>query len=119
MLKIIADLNQDGKLHENCLLVSFDVVNIFHSINNKMGIESVKNILYCRCYDNIQSAECVTEASKLCLNYSKSVFNNQHYLQVDGTAQGLHMSCSYCDIVMSSYGLKAFSYIPTIFEAFS
>ena len=45
MLNIVDDLKRNGNMHENCLLVSFDVIDIFPSIDNKMGIESVKNIL--------------------------------------------------------------------------
>ena len=44
-VKIVDDLNRNGNLHENCLLVSFDVVNMFPSTDNNMGIESVKNML--------------------------------------------------------------------------
>ena len=35
------------------------------------------------------------------------MFSNHHYLQVDGTAQGLHMSCSYSD-------LKGLSDVPPV-----
>ena len=52
-----------------------------------MGIESVKNILLNK-DDNIPPAECIIEALRLCLNCSYLIFNNQHYLQLDGTAQG-------------------------------
>ena len=113
MLNIVDDLNRNGNLHENCLLVSFDVVNMFPSIDNKMGIESVKNILLNK-DDNTPPAECIIEAIELCLNCNNSVFKNQHYLQVDGTAQGPHLSCSYSDIAMYSYDLKALSYVPAV-----
>ena len=113
ILNIVDDLNRNGTLHENCLLVSFNVVNMFPSINNQMRIESVKNILSNR-DDNTPHAECIIEALELCLTCSKSIFNNQHYLQVDGIAQGPHMSCSYCDIAMYPYDLKALSYVPAV-----
>ena len=113
MLTIVNDLNKNGNLHENCLLVSFHVVIMFPSIDNKMGIESVKSILLNR-DDNRTPAECVIETLELCLNCNNSIFNNQHYFQVDGTAQGLHMSCSYSDIAMYSCDLKALSYVPTV-----
>ena len=93
-------------MHENCLLVSFDVVNMFPSIDNKMGIESVKNILLSR-DDTITPAECIIEPLELCLNCNNSIFNNQHYLQVD-------MSCSHSNIVMYCCDLKAFSYVPAV-----
>ena len=78
MLNIIDVLNWNQNLHKNYLLVSFDVVNIFPSIGNKMGIESMKNILLSRDND-IPPIECIFEALDLCLNYSKSIFNNQNY----------------------------------------
>ena len=48
------------------------------------------------------------------MNCNNSVFNNQHYLQVDGTAQEPRMSCSYSDIAKYSYHLKALSYVPAV-----
>ena len=42
MLDIIDDLN-NLNLHPESVLVSFDIINIFPSIDNKMGINSVKN----------------------------------------------------------------------------
>ena len=56
-------------------MVSFDVLNMFPSIDNKMRIESVKNILLNR--DIILPSECIIEDLALCLN-----FNNQRYLDV-------------------------------------
>ena len=79
-----------------------------------MGIESVKNILLNK-DDNIPPAECIIEALRLCLNCSYLIFNNQHYLQLDGTAQGpRHISCSCGDIAMYSYYFKALSYVPAV-----
>ena len=78
-----------------------------------MGIESVRNILLNR-DDNTPSAECIIEVLELCLNCNNSIFNNQYFLQVDGTAQGPHMSCSYSDIAKYSYDLKTLSYVPAV-----
>lgn len=55
---------------ETCMkivLVSFNVVDMFPSMDNKMGIESVKNILLTR-YDNIPPAGCIIEALELRFN---------------------------------------------------
>ena len=86
---------------------------MFPSTNNKMGIESANNILL-NGDDNTPRAKCIVKALELCLNCSNSIFNNQHYLQVDGTPQALHMSCSYSDIALYSYDLKALSYVPAV-----
>ena len=37
-------------------------------------------------------------------------FNNHFYLQVNGTAMGPHMSCSYSDIAMYKFDLKTLNY---------
>ena len=42
------------------------------------------------------------------------MFNKQNFLQEDGTAQGPHMSCSYSDIAMYGYDLKALDYTPGV-----
>ena len=78
-----------------------------------MVIESVTNILLSR-NNSAPPAEHIIEALELCLNCNNSIFNDQHYLQVDGTAQGRHMSCSYSDLAMYSYDLKALSYVPAV-----
>ena len=44
MLEIIDQLNE-FVLTDNFVLVSFDAVNMFPSIDNRSGLESVKNIL--------------------------------------------------------------------------
>ena len=44
MLEIIDQLNE-FVLTDNFVLVSFDAVNMFPSIGNRPGLESVKNIL--------------------------------------------------------------------------
>ena len=107
------DVNRNGNLHENCLLISFDVVNMFPSIDNKMGIESVKNI-WLNSGDIIPPAQCIIETLELCLKCNNSICNNQHYLQVDDTAEGVHMS-SFCnDTAMYSYDLKVLSYVPAV-----
>ena len=76
-----------------------------------MGTKSVNNISLNR-DDIIPPAECIIDVLGLRLNCNNSTFNNQHYLQLDGTAQGSRMSCLYSDIARYSCNLKALSYVP-------
>ena len=99
MLDIIDELNAIG-LPRNCILVSFDVVNMFPSIDNKSGMETVKHALNERLSKNPPTS-CLIEALSICLECNNSTFNDKQYLQTDGTAQGPHMSCSYSDLAMS------------------
>ena len=44
LLNIIDDLNARG-IPENTILVSFDIVNMYPSIDNKNGIEAIRKFL--------------------------------------------------------------------------
>ena len=41
-------LNDSNILTKNCMLVSFDIVNMFPSIDNESGLQAVKNALEVR-----------------------------------------------------------------------
>ena len=82
------------------------LINMFPSIDNNMGIASVRKYLVFRwrgC-ENFPT-DCLIEALELCLSCDNSVLTNTNYLQTDGTAQGPHMSCSYPDIAMAILSL--------------
>ena len=108
MLNIIDTINDSNILTED-----FDIINMFPSINNVSGLEAVSEILENRETD-FSPAECILEALKLCLECNNSVFNEKFYLQEDGTAMGPHTSCSYSDIAMYRFDLKALSYTPKV-----
>ena len=69
---------------------------MFLSIDNVLGLEAVSEILQNR-ESAFPPAECILDAIQL-FNYS--VFKNHFHLNVDGTAMGPHMPCSYSDIAM-------------------
>ena len=48
MLTIIDNLNKSNTLTSDCRLVSFDIINMFPSIDNISGLKAVKNILDAR-----------------------------------------------------------------------
>ena len=118
MLDIIDDLN-NLNLHTESVLVSFDIINMFPSIDNKMGINSVKTFSDERaCKD--PPTQCVIEAFELCLSCNNLVFNNNNYIQTNSTAQGPHMPCSYCDIAMAGHDSKVLMYVfpPKVWKRF-
>ena len=45
MLTIIDNLNSSNSLTSDCKLVSFDIINMFPSIDNISGLKSVKKVL--------------------------------------------------------------------------
>ena len=118
MLDIIDNLNSLD-LPVNSILVSFDIINMFPNIDNNLGLSSVKKYLDL-CSGNIPPTNCLLEALELCLSCNNSIFNNENYLQTDGTAQGPHMSCCYADIAMADFDKEASEYrlTPTTWKRF-
>ena len=70
MLNIIDDLNSIG-VSEYDILVSFDIINMFPSIYNHLGIERFRNKLveFSHCLD--VPVECIVEALEICLKNLK------------------------------------------------
>ena len=118
MLDIIGNLNSLD-LPLNSILVSFDIINMFPNIDNNLGLSSVKKYLDL-CSQNIPPTNCFLEALELCLTSNNSILNNENYLQIDCTAQGPHMSCSYADIAMADFDKEALEYYlsPTTWKRF-
>ena len=109
----------NSNLSSSAILLILDIVNMFSSIDNNIGIVSVRKYLDERECKTLPT-DCVIETLELCLSCNNSVFNNTNYLQTDGTAQGPHMSCSYADIAMAYHDRKALSYFlsPTTWKRF-
>ena len=108
-IKDTPDMLSRNIITKESVLVSFDVVTMFPSIDNVLGLEAVSEILQNRETD-FPPTEYILDALILCLECNNSVFNNHFYLQVDGTAMGPHISCSYSDIAMYKFDLKALNY---------
>ena len=89
-------VNDSNILTEIFMLVSFDIVNMFHNIDYESDLEAVKNALKAR-EEQFPPTFCIIEGLKLSLKCNNSVFIKKHFLQNDGTAQGPHISCSYGD----------------------
>lgn len=100
LLDNIDSINGKG-IPDHTQLVSFDIVNMFPSIDNRNGLDSVRKIMDKRIFKK-PSTECIMDALDLCLYNNNSVFANEHLLQTNGTATGAPNSCSYADIAVSS-----------------
>jgi hypothetical protein len=98
MLDIIDELNLAG-VQDGDLLVSFDITNMFPSINNHTGVERVQRKLYEYASNFDIPVECIIEALEICLRRNCSTYCGQFWLQENGTAMGPKNSCSYADIV--------------------
>ena len=93
MLNFIHFLNDSNILTKNCMLVSFNIVNMFPSTDNESSRQAVEKALEAR-EEQFPPTLCITEALKLCLKCNNSILTRRHFLQNDGVAQGHHISCS-------------------------
>ena len=114
MSNVIDITDHSDILNKDSFLVSFDIVNIFPSISNIFGLEAVSEILGNWEID-FPPAECILETLKLCLECNNSLFNEKFHLQEDDTTMRPHMSCSYSDITICRFDLKALNYPLKIF----
>ena len=107
LLCIIDDLNKTI-LPPNTKLVAFDIHNMYPSIDNKRGVEVIRNLLNSRTTLK-PSTDCVIEALEICLTCNNSKFAKQNLLQSNDTATGAPNSCSYADLAVSPIRDKVLS----------
>ena len=106
-------MNSSNSLTLVFKLVSFGIINMFPSIDSISELKSMKNVLQSRS-NQFRPSSCIIEALKLCLESNHFIFNNKHYTQSDGTVQGPHMSCSFSDIAIHYFDIKALDFNPPV-----
>ena len=106
LLKKVEDINHRfSPFPAGTLLVSWDVISMYPSIDNEVGLSSCKAALNRR-EKFSPSTDCLLEAIKITLECNNSTFNNKHYRQNRGTAIGPHNACSYADLAMTTIDHK-------------
>ncbi|XP_022810516.1 uncharacterized protein LOC111347550 [Stylophora pistillata] len=105
LLTKIEHLNTSGPFPTGTLMVSWDVVSMFPNIDNKLGLTAVRKALSRE--NKLPSTTCILEAVTICLKSSHSVFKENLFLHIHGTAIGRKNACSYADIAMGEINHKA------------
>lgn len=98
-------------LPQNCLLFSMDVESLYTNIDSKKGLEAVKNILE-KNPDRTRPDRHLLELLRINLSCNDFQFNNEHFLQIKGTAMGKRFSPSYADIYMAEWEEAALKKCP-------
>ena len=98
LLDIIDELSSE-MIPDNIILVSFDIVNGYPSIDNGRGIAAVWTALETTA-NKSPSTDCKIEGLEICLKCTNSRFGSQNSLQLNGTATGVPNFCSYADSVV-------------------
>ena len=109
-LRMLQDINKRfGPIPDHFLLASWDIVAMYPSINNALGMEACRKALDKR--EKLKpSTDCIMGAIELTLENNNSTFNGKHYLHTDGTAMGPKNACSYADISVSEIDNKVFEH---------
>lgn len=101
-LREIADL----KLPEGAFLVTMDVVSLYTNIPHVDGTESLIRAYKKHRKEDSPSTDVLETLTKLVLEYNNFEFDNEHYLQINGTAMGTRMAPTYANIFMHSIESK-------------
>ena len=106
LLKKVEDINCCfSPFPAGTVLASWDVISMYPSIDNKVGLDACKAALDHR--EKLSaSTDYLLEAIKITLECNNSTFNNKHYRQNQGTAMGPHNACSYADQAMTTIDHK-------------
>ena len=99
-------LIETTKLPHNCLLASIDVSSLYTNIPHDDGIQSVLYYLqnnphnYTRPEQPIAIPKVLTELTDIVLKNNVFEFNDNHYLQIQGTAMGIKMAPAHANLFM-------------------
>ena len=75
---IIEELNSET-IPDNTILVSFDIVNMYQSIDNDRGIATARNALETK-VNKTSSTDCIIEGLEICLKCNNSRFGSKNRL---------------------------------------
>ena len=98
LIDIFEAWNAKG-IPDHGILVSFDIVNMFPSIDNTRGVAAVRSDLNSR--TNLSpSTKYILEALEICSTNNNSTFAAQNLIQTNGTAMRAANSFSYSDLAI-------------------
>ena len=101
LLDIIDELNSEV-IPDNTILVSFNIVNIYPSIDNDRGIAAVRSASEARANKSPSATDFITACLIICLKCSNSRFDSKNLLQLNGPAIDTPNCHPYADLAVFS-----------------
>ena len=103
---LLSRLKALGKIPEGAILVTQDVSSLYTNIPNHEGLLAVAaHLRQDRTKDPITPY--ILQLLKLVLHSMNFTFNDQHYLQIGGTAMGTALAPNYANLFMDRFETKA------------
>ena len=98
----LLQLQNLGPLPDNAILVTLDVSSLYTNIPHKEGIEACRHFLNTRQNKSLPT-ERICDLIRMILTMNNFTFNDQHFLQIRGTAMGTRMAPSYANLFMGKF----------------
>ena len=93
------------ELPYGCLLVTLDISSLYTNIPHKEGIHVCSKALESRTNTRLKT-ESICDLIRMILTMNNFEFENNHYLQLHGTAMGTKMSPAYSNLFMGNLEQK-------------
>ena len=109
-LRRIFSLN--ANLPNNVILITIDVRSLYTNIPNDQGIQACIDMLKETNMVSPESEQSIINILSFILNKNSFTFNNEHFLQIHGTAMGSPMAPTYANIFMAMLERKLLQKAP-------
>ena len=100
-----------GNLSANSLLVTLDVSSLYTNIPHKEGINACEHFLRTSSHKTIPTST-LCDLIRMILTMNNLSFNDNHYLQIHGTAMGTKMAPSYANLFLGLFEANALKNAP-------
>ncbi|XP_078372690.1 uncharacterized protein LOC144656333 [Oculina patagonica] len=108
---LLNKLKQITDLPPNALLVTLDVSSLYTNIPTNEGINACRKALDARSQKDIRT-EAICDLIRIILNMNNFEFNNEHFMQLHGTAMGTRMAPAFANLFMGDFETKALDSYP-------
>ena len=100
-----------GNLPANSLLVTLDVSSLYTNIPHNEGINACERFLRTSSHKTIPTST-LCDLISMILTMNNFSFNDNHYLQIHGTAMGTKMAPSYANLFLGFFEANALKNAP-------
>ena len=100
-----------GNLPSNSLLVTLDVSSLYTNIPHNEGINACDHFLRTRPNNNTPTGT-LCDLIRMILTMNNFSFNDNHYLQIHGTAMGTKMAPSFANLFLGHFEANALENAP-------
>ena len=100
-----------GNLPADSLLVTLGVSSLYTNIPHNEGINACDHFLRTRPHNNIPTGT-LCDLIRMILTMNNFSFNDNHYLQIHGTAMGTKMAPSFANLFLGTFEANALKNAP-------